>query len=81
MISGDQMKKITYRSKGGKTVVLYLDGEVKVTGDFFCTEEDLSAVESSLSRCEKPERKILGVNMEELYEVVRQNFSPCMNST
>ncbi|WP_054846771.1 hypothetical protein [Sulfuracidifex tepidarius] len=75
------MKKITYRSKGGKTVILYFNNGVMVTGDFFCTEEDLSLIENSLSRCEKPDKKILGVEMEELYEIVKKEYPPCTKLT
>ncbi len=70
--------KLAFRSRGGKTVVIYLDEGVKITGDFFCSEEELSVIEEELSLCRKPSSDILGVDMEELYEIVMSNYPPCV---
>jgi len=72
------MRKIVYRSRAGKTVVLYLDHKVRVTGDFFAEEEDLIKVEEELSQCKKPSREILGVDMEELFSLIMENFEHCI---
>jgi len=59
-----------FRSKAGKTVVIYIyDDRIEVTGDFFTTEEDLERIERSLKEGKKPENVyILGVDLDELYE-------------
>lgn len=67
----------TFRSRAGKTVILrvYVDGRIEITGDFFTDEDELEKIEEKLSKGEKPDGIIIGVDLDELYE----KYMECVN--
>ncbi|MCI2413647.1 MAG: hypothetical protein MPF33_00110 [Candidatus Aramenus sp.] len=68
----------TFRSRQGKTVVLrvYLEGSrierVEVTGDFFADENDVEYLERSLKELKPAKVEVIGVDVDELLEKVKE---------
>ncbi|EWG07968.1 MAG: hypothetical protein ASUL_02954 [Candidatus Aramenus sulfurataquae] len=70
-----------FRSRQGKTVVLRVYSEegriekVEVTGDFFADENDIEYLERSLKELKPAKVEVIGVDVDELLEKVKECIS------